>query len=572
MSPPPKGCRHPRIRLGSVRSRVPILSPPASPDPSRSASAEYRRFEFRRCLGVGGFGEVYLARMTTGTGISRDVAVKLLLASLDPGSALRMRDEARLLGALNHRAILQIYDLIQLDGRAALVTEFVDGLDLTGIIAESGALDAKLALEVVGEVAGALHAALVTLSPGNGQPLGLVHRDIKPANIRLARSGGVKLLDFGIAVSTEIEREAKTGTGIIVGTMGYLAPERVSEVGVQPPSDVYALGCVLYEAVMGEKLYAGLGQSQTLRIALHPDKHEAFLLAQLARVGEVAGAEVRALMERTLAYEAADRFTSAELEQACDELATSLPGANLRRWARERSWTEPEAVGGSLEGRTIETVATLGGGQAAQPVSGNALGSRSGSVPLERPPVAHKRPAWLLPVAVVGAGIVALGVAGAVVVGAYALQGKGGGELATAAPIAASPAQTVVAPANPGPSEAVVAAPVPVAEPAKPAAKAVAEPRAAAVPTPAAPKPAAPREAPPVESLGNVQVAGGVPVELRSGAKTWRAGPVPAGGYAVWADFGAGFVSAGSVTVTGGATVTVKCSAMMMACKAGVGG
>ena len=546
---------------------MPILPPPASHDPARPASAEYRRFEFRRCLGVGGFGEVYLARMTTGAGISRDVAVKLLLGSLDPASALRLRDEARLLGALNHRAILQIHDLIQLDGRAALVTEYVDGLDLTGIIAESGALDAKLALEVVGEVAGALHAALVTPAPGSGQPLGLVHRDIKPANIRLARSGGVKLLDFGIAVSTEIEREAKTGTGIIVGTIGYLAPERVSEVGVQPPSDVYALGCVLYEALVGEKLYAGVGKSQTLRIALHPEKHEAFLLGQLARVEAIAGPAVREVLERSLAYEVADRFTAMELEQVCDELATSLPGANLRRWARERAWTEPEVVGGSLEGRTIETVATLGGGQAAEPVSGNALGSRSAPVQLGRSTPRSTRPAWLVPAAVALAGLVALGVAGAVVLGAYAMQAQGTGEGTTVAPLVSPPDVAPVAPPTPATAEPLASPTPPVAEPAKPAEKPSSVPRA-----PVSPAPDVPKVVPVAESLGTVQVTGGVPVELRSGGKTWRAGPVPAGGYVVFADFGAGFVSAGSVTVSGGDTVTVKCSAMMMACKAGGGG
>jgi serine/threonine-protein kinase len=106
--------------------------------------------------------------MTTSGGLSREVAVKLLLSSIDPGSVLRLRDEARLLAALNHRAIVQVYDLVTVEGRPALITEYIDGTDLSGVIHASGPVPVKVALEIVGDVAGALNAALTTPAPSTG--------------------------------------------------------------------------------------------------------------------------------------------------------------------------------------------------------------------------------------------------------------------------------------------------------------------------------------------------------------------------------------------------------------------
>lgn len=345
--------------------------------PTPSAARPGTRFVFDRCLGAGGFGEVYLARMITSGGLSRDVAVKLLLASIDAGAVARLRDEARLLAALHHPAILQVYDLVDIEGRPALVTEFVDGADVSTLVAEGGALPPRVAVEVVGAVAGALQAALVSPSPVDRVPLGLVHRDIKPGNIRVARTGAVKLLDFGIAVASGLAREARTGTGLVVGTLGYLAPERLAEPEVRPPSDVYALGCVLFEALSGNRLFGGLSQSQQLKLVMSADHHDRHVHERLAAAG--LPAELTSLVRRLVSFDAADRPDTHALELACDELAPQLAGPTLKRWARDRAWREPEPVNGPLRGRTIE-------------VSGSLDAARSGFTVGTAPPPDAPRP------------------------------------------------------------------------------------------------------------------------------------------------------------------------------------
>ncbi|MBT3224140.1 MAG: serine/threonine protein kinase, partial [Proteobacteria bacterium] len=174
-------------------------------DPSEASSGllQKREFSFQRCLGSGGFGEVYLATMTSSGGVETDVAVKVLHGGLDPRSQAvqRLRDEGRLLGVLNHPAILRVTDLVLLEGRIALVTEYVEGADLDECFGAHPPLPPRALLEVIGRVADALHSAFNTTS-ANGTPLELIHRDIKPANIRLGRHGDVKLLDFGIARAT----------------------------------------------------------------------------------------------------------------------------------------------------------------------------------------------------------------------------------------------------------------------------------------------------------------------------------------------------------------------------------
>lgn len=423
-----------------------MSSAPPPPRGDAPAASEPRRdtvrFRFDRCLGVGGFGEVYLARMTTGGGLSREVAVKLLITAVDPGSVLRLRDEARLLAALNHRAILQVFDLVEVEGRVALCTEFIDGTNLSGFIAAGGPLPVKVALEVVGDVASALAAALATPSPDTGAPLRLVHRDIKPGNIRVARSGAVKLLDFGIALSTAIDREARTGTGLIVGTLGYLAPERLREPEVNPESDVYALGCVLFEALTGERLYFGLNQAQTFRLALDAPLYAPFLAERLAALPPGTPAAVRALLASTLAWEAAARPDAAALERACDDLAGGLPGANLRRWARDRAWEAAPVAAGTLTGRSIEVSAPSAVAAAAEPPLTVAAPHPvdaprpTPAAPAAAHPESGARPAargaaWPIVLGVAALGLLVVGGGGALALGAWALT-RGGADAAGA--------------------------------------------------------------------------------------------------------------------------------------------
>ncbi len=313
-------------------------------------------FAFEACIGRGGFGEVYIATMTSPSGLRRTVAIKTLNATAAPNTdaVRRLRDEARLLAALHHRAILQVHDLVTLRERHALVTEYVEGQDLSALLAEPP--PRRVGVEIIGEVAGALHAAYTTPAPDTGLPMHLVHRDIKPSNIRIARSGGVKLLDFGIAVSPSVRREARTSTGLIIGTAGYIAPERFTEEELLPASDVYALGCVLYELLGGGQLYRDVTRRQLTSMSVREEEHAAFVAAAVARLRDVQR-PVAELLERVLAFDPQRRPDAEALEAACDELAGELEGPHLRRWARDRDWPESPAVSGEWTGLSLKATA-----------------------------------------------------------------------------------------------------------------------------------------------------------------------------------------------------------------------
>lgn len=309
-----------------------------------------RRFVFDACLGRGGFGEVYRAKMASPGGLESTVAVKVLRSELSDADAIRrLRDEGRLLARLNHPTILKVYDLVFLEGRVAMVAEFVDGADLGALTPN---LPVRAQLQVIGGVAAALHAAWST--PGlDGAPLQLVHRDIKPTNIRVGRHGEIKLLDFGIAHFQGEDREAKTASDVIVGSLPYMAPERFLERRVRSASDVFALGCSLYEGLVGERFFAE-GQLRRMgALALDDALFDAHVADRLALVPDSVPEPVAALLVELLAHDADARVSAQALASRCEQLAEDMGGVPLRRWCRERAWTEAPAASGPLVGRTI---------------------------------------------------------------------------------------------------------------------------------------------------------------------------------------------------------------------------
>ncbi len=326
--------------------------------------ASVAEFKIQRCLGRGGFGEVYRGVMSRGGGIAMDVAIKVLRADLDPSSqgVQRLRDEGRLLGRLTHPTILRVYDLVVIEGRAALISEFVDGDDLARVIQTSRRPPARAVFEIVAQVAAALDAAWSWPSVTDGQPLHLVHRDIKPDNIRLDHHGVVKLLDFGIAQASAIEREAETSVNIIMGSAQYLAPERMVQQEVGPEADVFALGCTLFEALTGEALFLRKSMRQMYLLMVDAERFEAFLQERWAILdGRLDHDRGRALLRSMLSHVKADRPTAGEVAARCDAICEGLGGYTLRRWAREHDWPKPDAAPepGPLEGRVFTSVQSL---------------------------------------------------------------------------------------------------------------------------------------------------------------------------------------------------------------------
>ena len=223
-------------------------------------------------LGEGGMGEVYRARDAR---LNRDTAIKVLPAAVaqDAERVARFRREAQVLAALNHPNIAAIHGLEETDDAVALVLEYVDGEDLAERL-RRGAIPLDEALAIARQIAEGLEAA---------HDKGIVHRDLKPANIKLARDGTVKILDFGLAKALDTDASSSltlansptilspvglTVQGMILGTAAYMSPEQARGAPVDRRTDVWALGCVIYEMLTGRPAFASASLSDTLAAVL----------------------------------------------------------------------------------------------------------------------------------------------------------------------------------------------------------------------------------------------------------------------------------------------------------------
>ena len=201
-------------------------------------------YQLKRVLGRGGMGEVYEAEHTVK---GWTVAVKLMSESLskDPIFRERMKREARHTGRLQEPHVVPIHDYGEIDGQMYLEMRLIEGTDLETMLKESGPLTAPRAVAIITQIASALDAA---------HAAGVMHRDVKPPNILITRDDFAYLVDFGIASANTDEKLTQLGTA--VGTWKYMAPERFSTGEVTHRADIYALACVLYEALTGAPPYA----------------------------------------------------------------------------------------------------------------------------------------------------------------------------------------------------------------------------------------------------------------------------------------------------------------------------
>jgi hypothetical protein len=229
-------------------------------------------YEILDKLGEGGMGEVWRARDRR---LHRTVAMKILPRDVasNPARRARFEQEARALGALNHPNIVTIFDVGQDDGHFYIVSELVDGESLRTVL-DRGPLPQRKAIEMVVQMAEGIAAA---------HALGIVHRDLKPENVMVTRSGQIKLLDFGLAKLNVPAKGDNTATivlavsepGVVMGTVGYMSPEQVRGEPLDARSDIFSLGCILYEMFLGGRAFDAPTGVETMHAILHEDPPDA---------------------------------------------------------------------------------------------------------------------------------------------------------------------------------------------------------------------------------------------------------------------------------------------------------
>ena len=322
------------------------------------------RYELHRKLARGGMADVYLARDLL---LDRPVAVKVLFTEYARDAAFveRFRREAQAAANLNHPNIVAVYDWGAQYGTYFIVMEYVDGRPLSEIVRSEGPLHPHRAAEITADVAAAL---------GFAHRNGVVHRDVKPGNILITSSGQVKVADFGIAQATTANAgDNLTQAGAVMGTATYFSPEQAQGHAVDPRSDLYSLGVVLYEMLTSRTPFSG---DTPVAVAYKHVQEEAI---PPSRINPNVPPALEAIDMKLLAKDPAQRYPSAEDLRA-----------DLRRFLEGQPVHAADMVAGAAAGAAAGVVIGAGAAAAAPidattmvPAAASAGGSGGGIGPID---------------------------------------------------------------------------------------------------------------------------------------------------------------------------------------------
>jgi len=284
-----------------------------------------QRYRVTEKIDMGGMAEIYRGRATSLEGIEKEVAIKRVLPQLTRNQKFiaMFLDEARLSMHLNHANIVQVFDVGRADETYFIVMEYVDGYNLRRVFQRANETNTVIPVEIAAYIMMQVCAALDhahSKKGDDGNPLHIVHRDVSPPNVLLSRSGEVKLTDFGLAKA--VSHAEITDPGIVKGKFSYLSPEAAGGQDVDHRADIFCVGIILFELLANRTLFLGKSDGETVELV---EKAE---VPSISRLNEGVPREFELILNKTLARDPRDRFTSAQ--ELGNRLAEWLFAENLK--------------------------------------------------------------------------------------------------------------------------------------------------------------------------------------------------------------------------------------------------
>jgi len=335
-----------------------IVASDDSKDGRLTAGSELGRYEIVRLLGAGGMGEVYLAKDSS---LGRKVAIKILNQKYErhESNIDRFVREAKAASALNHPNILTIHEIGETNDSHFIVSEFVDGRTLRELLNKKGDLDLAEVLEIAIQTASALSAAHTAR---------IIHRDIKPENIVVRDDGYVKVLDFGLAkllperlsfIDSEANtvKQNQTAEGLILGTVNYMSPEQAKGEAVDPRTDIFSLGIVMYEMIIGRTPFAAGSTSETLANLINKEP------PPLSRFSPVISDDLQRIVSKMLRKAPDERYQTmkgllADLKDLSGQAASRLSRDQTSATEHQNATALLTRTTGDVPQTTVETSKT----------------------------------------------------------------------------------------------------------------------------------------------------------------------------------------------------------------------